>query len=193
MWFRLGFLGYKEKQIPSCPSTNAAVTRVYEKQSWEGWQSSLQHSHLDQKRNPLTTRMVTTFKMHEKIEVNCPVQERKSQVSDAKEGLKRRERAPYHWLGSAIIPARDLHSPGTCSVTVQALRVSYTAPISCPAELSALQVHGKIWISPMNRVLTLFIQPSNSSGIAQDLHLCEIKLMAYSFNIPGVLPCGLDT
>lgn len=49
------------------------------------------------------------------------------------------------------------------SDNVQAVWVNYTAPIACPAELSTLQVHEKIWISPVNRVLTLFIQPSNSS------------------------------
>lgn len=51
----------------------------------------------------------------------------------------------------------------------------------------------KIWVNPVNLVLILFIQPRNTSGTAQDLQLCEIRRMAYRFNIPGVLACNLGT
>lgn len=59
--------------------------------------------------------------------------------------------------------------------------------------MSALQVHQKICVNPVNLFLIVFAQPSNYSGIAQDLQLCEIRRMAYGFDIPGVLACNLGT
>lgn len=61
------------------------------------------------------------------------------------------------------------------------------------AEMSASQVHQKISVKPVSLVLILFVQPSNDSGIAQELQLCEIRRLAYCFNIPGVLACILGT
>lgn len=51
--------------------------------------------------------------------------------------------------------------------------------------MSASQVHQKFWVVPMNLVLILFIQPGNSSGVAQHLPLCEIRWMVYCLQIPG--------
>lgn len=95
---------------------------------------------------------------------------------------------------SAVMPLRS--KPvclwNTVSDTVRTVRDKLRG-FSHSAQMSALQVHQKICVNPVNLFLIVFAQPSNYSGIAQDLQLCEIRRMAYGFDIPGVLACNLGT
>lgn len=153
-----------------------------------------QHTHLDNKGNPLTIRVVASFKIHDKLQ--CLVSSSQAPqkggktwdfpFSSPREGEGQESCEQGEPTQGKLTCSSAVWN--TVSDSVWAMRDELHG-FNHLTKMSASQVHQKIWVSPVNLILILFIQHGNSSGIAQGLQLCEIRGMAYRFNIHSVLAC----